>query len=89
MFSDSQQSNSSLVGVEEFGDNVNAYKLVAVAVEMPFSIFANSEKNFSFVLSEINKLFFEIFFIKSFAMFAFLVWCEGRGHGGLGVLVFY
>jgi len=88
VFSDSQQSNSSLVGVEEFGDNVNAYKLVAVAVEMFFSIFANSEKYLRFLLSEKNKLFFEVVFIKVLLVFAELVWGKGWGHSEW-FLVFY
>ena len=81
---DSQQANSSLACVEEPGSNINANKVVAVAGKMFFSIFANSEKYFRFLLSEKNKLFFEVDFIESFAVFPELVFGEGWGHGVVG-----
>ena len=74
---DSQQANSSLACVEEPGSNINANKVVVVAGKMFFSIFANSEKYFGFVLTEKNKLFFEVDFIECLLVFAFLVWSEG------------
>ena len=46
---------------------------------MRFSILTDIEKYFGFVLSEKNKLFFEVFFIESFAVFAELVWVRGWG----------
>ena len=79
---DSQQANSSLACVEEPGSNINANKVVAVAGKMFFSIFANSEKYFRFLLSEKNKLFFEVDFIESFTMFVELVWGERCVHTG-------
>ena len=77
---DSQQANSSLACVEEPGSNINANKVVVVAGKMFFSIFTDIEKNFGFVLSEKNKLFFEVDFIKVLLVFAELVWGKGWGH---------
>ena len=85
---DSQQANSSLACVEEPGSNINANKVVAVAGKMFFSIFANSEKYLRFLLSEKNKLFFEVDFIKVLLVFAELVWGKGWGHSEW-FLVFY
>jgi len=56
-------------------------KVVAVGVEMLFTILTNIEKYFGFVLSEKNKLFFEVYFIECLLEFAFLVWGEGGVHG--------
>ena len=74
---DSQQANSSLACVEEPGSNINANKVIPVGIEIFFSIFTDIEKYFGFVLTEKNKLFFEVDFIESFAVFALLVRGEG------------
>ena len=80
---DSQQANSSLACVEEPGSNINAYKLVAVAAEMLNTVFANVAQYFRFVLSEKNKLFFEVDFIEGLLVLAFLICGEGCVHIGL------
>ena len=52
-------------------------KVVAVGVEMLFSILTNIEKYFGFVLNEKNKLFFEVDFIECLLVFALLIWGVG------------
>ena len=56
-------------------------KVIPVGIEMFFSIFANSEKYFRFLLSEKNKLIFEVLFIEGFPMFTELVFGEVWSHG--------
>ena len=52
-------------------------KVISVGIEMFFSIFTDIEKYFGFVLTEKNKLFFEVEFIECLLVFALLVWGEG------------
>lgn len=76
----SQQANGSFVGVEKFVNNANVDKVITVEVRMFFSIFTEIEKYFGFVLSEKDKLLFEVFFIKGLLVFALMVWVEGCFH---------
>ena len=56
-------------------------KVIPVGIEMFFSIFSDIEKYFGFVLTEKNKLFFEVEFIECLLVFALLVWGEEGVHG--------
>ena len=61
-------------------------KVISVGVETFFSILTNVEKYFGFVISEKNKLFFEVDFIECLLVFAFLVWSAGADrseHAGM------
>lgn len=78
-----QQTNSSLVGVEKFDHSSTVDKVIPVGVEMFFSIFTDIEKYFGFVISEKNKLFFEVDFIECFSVFFELVFGEWCVHIGL------
>ena len=62
-------------------------KVITGGAKLRFSILTDIEKYFGFVLSEKNKLFFEVYFIECLLVFAFLVF-DNYGFHSFGVLVF-